>query len=331
MTRIARLLSAGAFALALATSPALAHPPIPDRAPADEQAAFDADRADILTMAGDFKVRFDMQESTPWREGYTPIEAKVSGGHESVRVIEDTGRKIVLQHMLVVEMDGQSHVIKHWRQDWEYEPARYLAYSDTSEWSWLPLDERQRKGRWSQTVYQVDDSPRYSSYGEFETQGGIRRWRSNWTWRPLARRDAIRHPVYDRYYGINRHQPTPDGWIHWQDNMKMGHVDGALRPVVQEYVLNTYTRFSDYDTRAADAYWDATKGYWAAIRAEWDAVAAAKGGIAIEEEAQTGTVISGRLLEIADEIKDGTTREAEGIAEARKLIDDNTATVLAGG
>lgn len=330
MTKITHYLSASLLALALAASPALAHPPIADRGAAGEQAALDADRADILAMAGDFKVRFDMQEATPWMEGYTPIDAKISGGHESVRVIEDTGRKIVLQHMLVVEQDGQSYVIKHWRQDWEYEPARYLAYSDTGEWAWKPIDEKTRHGRWSQTVYQVDDSPRYSSYGEFETQGGVRRWRSNWTWRPLARRDAIRHPVYDRYYGINRHQTTPSGWIHWQDNMKMGQFDGQLKPVVQEYVLNTYTRFSDYDTKAADAYWAATQGYWAAIRGEWETVAASKGGIAIQEEAQTGTVISGRLLEIADEIKDGTMKEAAGIAEARRLIEENTRTVAAG-
>jgi hypothetical protein len=321
--------SAALLAFALAASPALAHPPISERAPADESAAFEADRADILAMAGDFKVRFDMQEATPWREGYEPLERKISGGHESVRVIEDTGRKIVLQHLLVVEQDGESHVIKHWRQDWEYEPEKALVYSDTNEWSWQPLDERTRNGRWSQTVYQVDDSPRYASYGEFETQGGIRRWRSNWTWRPLARRDAIRNPVYDRYYGINRHQPTPSGWIHWQDNMKMGQANGQLQPVVQEYVLNTYTRFSDYDTKAADDYWAATKGYWAAIRAQWDQVAASKGGIAIQEEAQTGTVIAGRLLEIADEIRAGSTSESAGIAEARKLIDENTARVAA--
>jgi hypothetical protein len=324
-------LATGLCAIALAAAPALAHPPIADRPVAEEQAAFEADRADILAMAGDFKVRFDMQEATPWQAGYTPLERKISGGHESVRVIEDTGRKIVLQHLLVVEQDGESHVIKHWRQDWEYEPDKVLVYSDTNEWSWQPLDERARNGRWSQTVYQVDDSPRYASYGEFETQGGIRRWRSNWTWRPLARRDAIRGPVYDRYYGINRHQPTPNGWIHWQDNMKMGQFDGTLRPVVQEYVLNTYTRFSDYDTGAADDYWAATKGYWAAIRAEWDQIATTKGGIAIQEEPQTGTVISGRLLEIADEIQAGATAEAAGIAEARRLIGQNTATILAGG
>lgn len=324
MMKLSARISAGLFALALATSPALAHPPVPERAAADERAAFEADRADILAMAGDFKVRFDMQEATPWRTDYTPLDRKISGGHESVRVIEDTGRKIVLQHLLVVEIDGESHVIKHWRQDWEYEPEKYLAYSDTNEWSWQPLDERQRKGRWSQTVYQVDDSPRYASYGEFETQGGIRRWRSHWTWRPLARRDAIRDTPYDRYYAINRHQPTPDGWIHWQDNMKMGTVDGQLQPVVQEYVLNTYTRFNGYDTKAADDYWNATKGYWAAVRAGWDRVAATKGGITIQEEAQTGTVISGRLLELADELQAGSIGEAAAVAEATKLIDDNT-------
>jgi hypothetical protein len=244
-------------------------------------------------------------------------------------VIEDTGRKIVLQHLLVVEHEGESHVIKHWRQDWEYEPERYLAYSDTGEWTWEPLDERQRNGRWSQTVYQVDDSPRYASYGEFETQAGARRWRSHWTWRPLARRDAVRDPVYSRYYAINRHQPTHDGWIHWQDNTKMAESGGELHPVVQEYVLNTYTRFDGYDVAAADRYWQATEGYWAGVRAKWDEIAESKGGIAIEEEAQTGTVISGRLLELADEILDGTRSEADGLAEALRLIDENTARIAA--
>lgn len=223
------LIGAAAVALATPAAPAFAHPPIAAEAAA---ATFEQDRADILAMAGNFRVRFDMQESTRWDAGYTPLDAKASGGHEVVRVIEDTGRRIVLQHLLVVEMDGQSHVIKHWRQDWEYEPVRVLVYSDRHTWTWEDVPERMRTGRWSQTVYQVDDSPRYGGWGQFETQGGIRRWRSNWTWRPLARRDAVRNPVYDRYYAINRHQVTPDGWIHWQDNTKMGLVDGELRPVV---------------------------------------------------------------------------------------------------
>lgn len=316
--------------LATAASPALAHPPIAERAPADEKAAFEADRADILAMAGNFKVRFDMQESTRWDASYTPLDKKTSGGHEVVRAIEDTGRKIVLQHMLVINHDGKDMIIKHWRQDWEYEPAKVLVYSDRNVWGWEAVPEKMRRGRWSQIVWQVDDSPRYGGWGQFEEQSGIRRWRSNWTWRPLARRDAVRNPVYDRYHSINRHQTTPDGWVHWQDNTKMGTKDGKLAPVVQEYVLNTYTKFDGYNVKAADDYWAATQGYWKAVRAEWDKVGATKGGIAIQEEAETGTVISARLLEIADEVQEGSMTEKAAIAEAVKLIDSATKVVSAG-
>ena len=324
MTKFKTALGSSLLALTVLASPALAHPPIGELPAVEEQAAYEADRADILAMAGDYKVRFDMQEATPWKADYTPLDRKISGGHESVRVIEDTGRKIVLQHLLVVAHEGKTHVIKHWRQDWEYEPARILVYTGPDDWKWEDVPEKMRRGRWSQTVWQVDDSPRYAGWGQWETQGGVRRWRSNWTWRPLARRDAVRNPVYDRYYAINRHQPTPNGWIHWQDNIKMESAGGAPKPVVQEYVLNTYTRFNDYPVKAADDYWAATKDYWSVVRDEWDQVAAKKGGIHIKEKADTGTVISERLLKMGTAIADGEMKQAAAIAEARTLIRSHT-------
>ncbi|MEH3037622.1 MAG: hypothetical protein PGN23_14220 [Sphingomonas adhaesiva] len=313
-------------ALALLPVPALADGPVKQTA-AEALAAKAADRAEILAMAGNYKVHFDMQETTPWVAGYTPLERKISGGNEVVRVIEDTPDHIALQHLLVVEHDGKTHVIKHWRQDWDYQPARVLVYAGQGKWVWEAVPERMRAGRWSQTVYQVDDSPRYAGWGQFETQAGVRRWRSNWTWRPLARRDAVRHPVYDRYLSINRHQPTPTGWIHWQDNTKMALKDGKPEPIVQESVLNTYERFDGYDVKAAEDYWAKTKGYWAAVRADWTRIADTRGGIAIPEEAETGTVISGRLLAIADAIQAGKTTVAAGSAEARALIDSRTTPV----
>lgn len=316
--------SVAALALALLSAPAMADGPVGERPAAEEKAAFEADRADILAMAGNYKVRFDMQETTAWRQDYSPIDRKISGGNEVVRVIEDSGRHIALQHLLVVEHEGKTHIIKHWRQDWDYEPARVLVYSGPGSWKWEDVPARMRKGRWSQTVWQVDDSPRYAGWGEFTTTGGVRRWRSNWTWRPLARRDAVRHPVYDRYLAINRHQPTPDGWIHWQDNMKMDTIDGELKPVVQEYVLNSYTRFDGYNVKAADDYWAKTGGYWAAIRAKWSEIANAKGGIGIKEEAETGTVISARLLEMGTMIAEGKMKQADAVAEAKDLIEKNT-------
>ena len=51
----------------------------------------------------------------------------------------------------------------------------------------------------------------------------------------------------------------------------------------------------------------------------------ARGGITIAEEAHTGTVISGRLLTIANEIRSGDLGEAAAIAEARELIRTATA------
>lgn len=332
MTNITTILKTHRFSLscaaalaALAPGAALAHPPITPASAEAEQSSFEADRAEILAMAGDYKVRFDMQESTAWVEDYEALDRKISGGHESVRVIEDTGTKIILQHLLVAEMPGgESFVIKHWRQDWEYEPEAVLVYSDTGTWNMDPVSADDRKGQWSQTVYQVDDSPRYAGIGTWKVEGGVRRWESNWTWRPQARRDAIRETPYDRYYGINRHSSTPTGWIHFQDNTKMGMVDGKLTPIVQEYVLNSYTRFDDYDTAAADSYWEATKDYWQVVRAEWDKLAADKGIIAVTEEGATGTVISAELLDMGTRIEKGEMEQSAAMARAKELIVNDT-------
>ena len=98
----------------------------------------------------------------------------------------------------------------------------------------------------------------------------------------------------------------------------------ALEPVVQEYVLNTYTRFDGYDVAAADAYWAATKDYWAAVRAKWAEVAERKSGIALEEEAQAGTVISGRLLELGSALQDGEVSQSAASEEAIGLIETHT-------
>lgn len=326
LTKTALATGLAAMALMSAPAPALADDPIV-RDEAADKAAFEADRATILSMAGDFAVVFDMQESTSWHADYTPIDKKVSSGYESVRVIEDTGDTIVLQHLLVVGTKDKPYVVKHWRQDWQYEPEQILTFKGGDTWELTDVPEAMRGGRWSQTVYQVDDSPRYAGWGQWEMTNGVKRWRSNWTTRPLARRDAVRSPIYDRYVGINRHQMTPTGWIHWQDNTKMMPAkdgSGELVPVVQEYVLNTYERYDDYNVAAAEEYWSKTESYWAAIRDKWDEVAAANGGIRIAQNPDVGTTIAGELLKMADAIKNGESSSDEATAKALALIEEGT-------
>lgn len=314
-------------ALLLTAAPALAHGPVPAKTTEQEAAKFQADRANILAMTGTFKVKFDVREMTPWQADYLPIDSKISGGHEVVRVIEDSGRHIILQHILVAESEGKTIIVKHWRQDWTYEPATVLTYSGPNTWTLEDVPERMRKGRWSQTVWQTDDSPRYGGLGEWEVQGGIPRWRSGWTWRPLARRDAIRHPVYDRYLAINRHSPTPAGWIHWQDNTKMGMKGGKLVPFVQELTLNTYTRFDGFDATRADQYWAKTKDYWAAVRAEWDAVLVrGNDKLTVPEQAEAGSTSGVRLMGFADDVEAGRLETAGAISKAKAVIAEVTAT-----
>jgi hypothetical protein len=285
---------------------------------------FERDRKAILAMQGDYKVRFDFRETVPFLDEYEPIEPKVSGGNECVRVAEDTGDVIRLQHLLVVDAGGQMMVIKHWRQDWIYEPKTLLVYAGGNSWALEEVDAATRAGAWSQTVYQTDDSPRYGGVGRWSYGGGDVRWTSNETMRPLARRDAVRHPVYDRMRGVNRHALTPAGWVHEQDNAKLGLRNGELTTFVHEIVLNTYDRSSAFEVAAADRYWTATHEYWAAVRVAWDETIAKGRGVKVAEEPETGAITAPPLMGLADKIAAGETTTAAAIPEAMSVIAANT-------
>lgn len=291
-------------------------------------ASFQQDRQAILAMTGDYRVRFDFRETVPFVADYTPIEPKRSGGHEVVRVIEDSGTTIRLQHLLVVEdEDEKPVVIKHWRQDWTWEPETVLTYERAGQWRLTPVDAASRSGAWSQTVWQTDDSPRYGGVGRWEHDLGVPRWTSGQGLRPLARRDAVRKPPYNRYLAVNRHALTPTGWVHEQDNAKLGERDGKSVTIVHEVVLNTYTKFDQYPVAAADAYMKKTATYWAAVRRAWDMVAARDGGIHVQEEAENGAVTGPTLMDLADRINAGTVQTADAIAQARTLIETATRPV----
>ena len=142
-------------ALPVAILPVAAHAQVQ----MSEQARFERDRQSILAQAGQYRVRFDMRETVPFVDGYEPLDEKLSGGNEIVRVVYDDGTRISLQHILVMEHNDQVTVIKHWRQDWVYEPETVLTYVGPNEWRLTPVPADQRKGAWSQTVWQTDDSP----------------------------------------------------------------------------------------------------------------------------------------------------------------------------
>jgi hypothetical protein len=290
-------------------------------APASAQtSAFEQDRRAILAMAGTYRVGFEFRETVALTPGYTPLPLKTSGGEEVIRVIEDTGRTIKLQHILVAQIDGKPYITKHWRQDWTYEPAQVLTYIGGSRWTLRPVKAEDRKGAWSQTVWQTDDSPRYGGVGRWAHDLGYSRWTSDISARPLARRDAVRKPPYDRYVGTNRHTLTPEGWVHEQDNAKVGMKDGREVTFVHEVALNTYRRSDRFNWAAADAYWAKTKDYWAQVRAGWDRQFARNRVVTVAEEAQMGSLTSPLLMDLAEKIADGKTTTARAAAIAAPFI-----------
>jgi hypothetical protein len=282
------------------------------------------DRRSILAMAGDYRVRFNFRETVPFVGDYTPLEPKTSGGHESVRVIKDDGDFIQLQHMLVAEHEGQTFVIKHWRQDWTYQPRDVLVYDRRNYWALRNVSSTERRGAWSQTVWQTDDSPRYGGVGRWDYANGRTIWISGPTARPLARRDAIRNPPYERYTSINRHALTPTGWVHEQDNEKIGTREGQLVAIVHEDGVNTYERFNAYQVSAADAYWADTADYWAGVRQAWDDAIARRRGVWVEEQAEWGSVVSQQLMTLADNIHSDTAQTPVALAEAQTAITQAT-------
>src|ERR1043165_1242029 len=184
------------------------------------------DRRAILAMAGTYRVTFDFLEVTPFGADDKPKAPYQSWGTEKVYVDSDKGEFISLVHILemrIVQPDGkvsEPMVTKHWRQDWTYQPSHVVRYQGNDRWERRLLAQSQSAQRWMQTVYQVDESPRYASLGKWEHTGSFSTWLSEDTWRPLPRREWSVRDDYQVLAGTNRHTILPTGWVQEENNLK---------------------------------------------------------------------------------------------------------------
>ena len=325
-------LGAAALALSLgacaSVQVALAEAPTAPSSEAGMAADFQRDRQSILAMAGDYKVTFDFIETVSFDADYVVMPPKISGAQEVVRMIEDRGDFISLQHILVATHGGETFPIKHWRQDWQYEPARVLVFIGGNAWEWRDLSAAERKGKWSQTVYQVDDAPRYGAVAAWTYELGAPTWAPGHEWRPLPRRDMKTRNDYHTINAVNRHVITPLGWVHEQDNDKVVLSSGAPVLLAREVGVNTYERDGDFPVEVALDYWDGTAEFWAEIRDEWTKVANenSKFGLTLQGETEA---LYNPLLELAGEVAEGTTPLAEAAAKGRAIVREHVTFELA--
>ena len=262
---------------------------------------FDCDRRAILAMVGEFKVDFAFDETVVLAADYERRPAQRSGGFETVVLIEDAGERIELQHILVV---GKGHVVKHWRQTWQYEADPIWRFEGGQRYRPQPREAGSVAGSWTQSVYEVSDAPRYAGSGRWNHKYGVSTWTSDRIWRPLPRRDYSKRDDYQLLNVENRHTITPQGWTHEQDNTKVQrNADGRDRTLVREFGFNDYRRIRGYDFSPGYAYWEDTGPFWAEVRQRWNALLKRPEGLVLNYPTDDEDFI-GAVLEAADGYRD---------------------------
>jgi hypothetical protein len=289
---------------------------------------YERDRRAILAMAGPYRVSFDFLEVVRFDPALKPDAPYQSWGTEYVFVSEDRDNTIALQHILVMRVqmeDGKVSdpiVVRHWRQEWRYQPDSLLVYAGANTWTRRALNAEQRRGAWVQSVSQVDDSPRYSAVGRWQHNDGGSTWIGDETWRPLPRREFSVRKDYQVLVGTNRHTITPTGWVQEENNLKLvlgddGMPRAKLPYIGREYGVARYEHVKDYDFTAGQSYFERTEPFWAEVRSAWRELAQQSPQFRLRAPVDQGKLFIA-FFEYADELTEG---KAFDRAEARALIE----------
>lgn len=282
------------------------------------------DRRAILAMAGDYRAAFEFVETVSFSTGYTKDRPYRSWATERIYILKEKQDFISLQHIMVMFFldDGKiigPAVIKHWRQDWTYEPKEYHVYKGSDTWNRHTPSEAERKGAWVQEVFNVDDSPRYASIGKWEHTKDFSMWTGNDTSRPLPRREYSVRRDYDVLEGINRHIIIPAGWAHEQENLKVSlKSEGEKSYIARELGLNSYERIVGFDFSSGDKYWEKSKNYWSAVREVWSSLFDANSTIVFNANHDEESLI-GKHFDFVEQY-DGGSSSDELLRRARNLI-----------
>jgi hypothetical protein len=290
------------------------------------------DRRAILAMAGPYRTSFEFLETVGYTPAFERSRPYQSWGTEYIYVVEDSTDLISLQHIMVMfatAPDGElmgPFVQKHWRQDWKFQKPELLVYAGSSVWEHHKPAAAAIAGSWAQSVFQVDDSPRYEALGRWEHYPNFSTWISASTWRPLPRRESSVRSDYQVLEGTNRHTILHNGWVQEEENYKLqlaanGERAQGMPYLAKELGVNRYERIVDFDWSAGDDYWMQTTPYWADVRAVWQEYFAAQPALTIMEEAN-GIPLFAQLFEQAEVLSEGEYDSARTREVVRTILAD---------
>ena len=227
-----------------------------------------------------------------------------------------TPKRVVIQHILVVP---GGMVIKHWREDWDFEKTVRWEYVKDHTWKKVKLSPKEVKDTWTQSVWEVTDAPRYMGAGKWVNLNNQTFW-LNTTDAPLPRREYTTRKDYNVMNRTNRLVVSDQGYIHEQDNKKIIRTDNTADSLLaEEKGYNDYVRLPEGKCESAKKFWSGYKAaFWADVRSNWDDILDKANFIQLK-----GKVDGKRMYESLDDLENAQTKAnpIDRKAAIRQLMD----------
>jgi hypothetical protein len=264
-------------------------------------------KQDVEKLCGCFEVEFKYAETfSPDPEYKFHDREDISGILELILPVESNDKKIIMQHLLVIT---DSMIVKHWRENWTYQDPVIWKYRGDKVWVKELLKPEQVKGKWTQSVWEVSDAPRYQGASEWIDTDGKTFWQ-NTADAPLPRREYSVRNDYNILKRTNRLLLTNEGWLHEQDNQKIIRTKDGDKLLVEEKGINSYKRVEDSKCAAAKAYWEKNKFYWTKVRTAWEEYLASHSTVELKTKVD-GKVLHEDLNALAKEFAAGKLKAAD--------------------
>ena len=269
------------------------------------------DYSAIKSMCGCYNVEFNFAETFNYSKDslYEASKVKNDKALEWVQVVEDSPSKISLQHILIIGDSANHYIVKHWRQDWLYENKNFMMYNYDNNWTYIEKTPFEVAGQWTQKVFQVDDSPRYEGSGTWVHVDGKSYW-ENETTAPLPRREYTKRSDYNVTLRRNRHEITPFGWFHDQDNDKIIRSESDTDILLaKEKGYNTYNKIDDSKCKYGQDWWIENKDKWAVIRSVWEEIYNSGNNLSLKSEVE-GVKLYQELFGLKSDVKKSKVKKS---------------------
>lgn len=270
-------------------------------------------KENINNLCGCFEVTFKYAETfSPDKDYKFHDRENMQGITELALPIVNTDKRVVIQHLLIV---GNDMIVKHWREDWTYENPVQWIYKGDKVWEKTTLNKADVKGKWSQSVWEVTDAPRYQGSAPWQVVNGHTIW-ENTTDAPLPRREYTHRSDYNILQRTNRLVINKNGYDHIQDNLKVLRANGTDKVLAEEKGKNLYEKADASDCEAATNYWKEHSGFWIALQQEWDKILNTKTSLKLEDD---GSLMK-TLFKMADDWKAKTLTAADVNTQLAALL-----------